>query len=133
MEQDQKQLIRYHNISIALNAVSVVALYLLSIDFLWGIIPLIVITIMNNFFAEKRKELGGRLPDNEKKKMYKRKGFAYLFILVIVLPLLLFPFPPGTPELVSLSLITCFILFMFAVSHFEHKRAESIAKKEMES
>ena len=125
MEQDQKTVIKLHNLTIVLNTVSIIALFLLSINFLLGISSLIVITIINNFLAEKRKDLGTSLPNDTIKKMFERQVFANLFILLIVLPLLLFPFPPSTPDIIIISLIAGFTLIMCTVSYVEYRQGRS--------
>ena len=125
MEQDQKTLIKLHNLTIVLNTISIIALFLLSVNFLLGIISLIVITIISNFLAEKRKDLGTRLPNDNIKKIFMRHVFAYLFILLIVLPLLLFPFPPSTPDIMIIALIAGFTLIMCTVSYVEYRQGRS--------
>ena len=125
MEKDQKSLINLHNLTIVLNTVSIIALFLLSINFLLGISSLIVITIINNFLAEKRKDLGTSLPNDIIKKLFKRQVFANLFILLIVLPLLLFPFPPSTPDIMIIFLIAGFTLIMCTVSYVEYRQGRS--------
>ena len=122
MEKDQQSLINLHNLTIVLNTVSIIALFLLSINFLLGISSLILITIINNFLAEKRKDLGASLPNDTIKKMFMRQVFANLFILLIVLPLLLFPFPPSTPNIIIISLIAGFTLIMCTVSYVENRQ-----------
>jgi len=125
MEQDQKTVIKLHNLTIVLNTVSIIALFLLSMNFLLGISSLIVITIINNFLVEKRKDIGTKLPKDNIKQIFRRHVFAYLFILLIVLPLLLFPFPPSTPDIMIIALIAGFTLIMCTVSYVEYRQGRS--------